>query len=362
MRSSRTLLPFLAGCLLLASCFEDPVVETLHLEVEAGGTVELTATTRISALYLDTDADPRLVRRIDQEQRMMAQGWDAWPARFERAAPAEDSVSFRREERELVEVERWARLTDPESVERFFSDLLTATYRPALGAGAPTGELAFYAAWPARATGGERQQVEQALGPWSATVAAYLAAVADLYAWLDDHPRRARPCFQQLFEDVLPDESTDLSREERSLVAAVRQGMDDVVAVLLVQEGDVHTLNELTRKVYDPFPGRVTVDLPAGAEVVEVEGFVESAGGWEIPPLDLWGAFGRLAERWSAPDPALAWVEANLAWSRLDLDAWLAAERRTAAPPSPPRVLRALEAELTPQPVYRLAWRRPGAR
>lgn len=348
----RTALPLLVLPLLLLACFEDPVVETLHLEIQTDGAVQLTAITRISKEYLDSPGDdPRFARRLRQEQRSLAEGWDAWPLRFERAAPAEERVTFSREEGELVEVERWARLTDPEGLERFFSDLLTVTYRP--------GELAFYAATPARATGGERQQVERALGPWSVAVADYLRAVADLYAWLDDHPQRARPCFQELFEDVLPETSSDLSAEEERLVEPVRQGMNDVVEVLLVQEGDVHTLNELVRKVYDPFPGRVTVDLPG--EALEVEGFAESGEGWEIPPLDLWAAYARLAQRWSTPDPAVAWVEANRALSRLDLDAWLAAERRASPPPSAPAVRRALDEELTPQPVYRLTWRPPEA-
>lgn len=342
----------------LAGCFEDPVEETVRLEMGPRGTVEVIAVTRLSALHLDAD-HPRLERRLRQTERMLEEGWDDWPRRFDAARPAEETVTFRRQEGRLLEVERRAVLTDPAAVNRFFGDRLTAVYAPAPdGRG---GEIAFYPASGTAATGGERQHVERALEAFSGDVAAYLAALAVLHAWLDEHPDQARAAFGFLFRDFLSSEEADaaeaaLSGTARERVQRVDDAMQAIVAIFQVPPEDAFTLNELARKVYDPFPGRLVVEVPD--EVLEVEGFVEREGAWVVPGLDLWGAFAALADRWIAPDPLVAYVETGRDLGALDLDAWLARERRTGTPPDSVAVRRTLDHALSPAPVYRLAWRR----
>ena len=138
-------------------------------------------------------------------------------------------------------------------------------------------------------------------------------------------------------------------------MAATSDAMERLLAILLVDENAAFTLNELSRRVYDPFPGEVTVS--AAGPVTDVEGFVQRGDGrWAVPRRDLWTAFTALEGRWISPDPARAYVAASLS-ADLDLDALLA-EDLTAAPAPTPAALRdALEAGLVPEPVYRLAWR-----
>ncbi len=339
----------------LTGCFEEPVEESVHLAFAGDGRVEITSRTRIPPVHLDSP-NPHLQRRLVQRQRAMAEGWVDWPARFAAARPVAEEITFRRSDGRLVETARHGTFNDPSAVGRFFADRLTATYT--WDEEAAVGELTFYPTMGGPATGGERQQVERALAAWSATAADYLASVAALYRHLEEFPGRARPAFQVLFADLLSDRETEaagllLSDQERRLVAAVGDAMDELLAILLIDEGQAFTLNEFSRRVYDPFPGMVTVS-PTGA-VTEAVGFVQHDGRWRVPRHDLWSAFSALEGRWVAPDPARAYVAASLA-SDLDLDALLADGLTTAPAPTPAEVREALEAGLAPEPEYRLKW------
>jgi len=354
----RRLLPLaLLVLLALVGCFEEPVEESVHLDLGEGGAVEITARTRIPAIHLDSPS-PRLDRRLRQRQKAMAEGWDGWPARFAAAAPAAEEITFRRDQGRLVEAVRQGSFTAPDAVERFFADRVTARYLWDEEVG--RGELAFYPTVGGPATGGERQYVERALRDWSVSAADYLAAVAALYRHLEEFPGKSRPAFQVLFADLLSDADTEAARlllndQERRLVAEVSDAMDGLLAILLVGDDAAFTLNELSRRVYDPFPGEVTVSA-AGA-VTEVEGFVERGDGrWAVPKRDLWTAFTALEGRWVAPDPARAYVAASLA-ADLDLDTLLAADLTAAPAPTPTELREALEAGLVPEPEYRLGWR-----
>ena len=352
----------LATALLLAAgCFEDPVEQTLRLDLEPDGGVVITARTRIPEVYLDS-GNARLVRRLQQVQQALAEGWDDWPARFAAADPFDEEITVHRRRGRLLEVERRATLLDPDGVERFFADRLTALYTWDGEAG--RGELVLYPTIGGPATGGERQQVEAALGPWSEATAAYLATVADLYRALDERPREARPAFQLLFSDLLPDDQREvpegsLADATVARIEAVDDAMQRVLAVLIVAEDDAYSLNELSRRTYDPFPGRLGVT--ARGPVTEVEGFVAAGdGSWKVPGLDLWSSFTALQGRWASPDPATAYVESSLPGGHFDLDAWLARDRHVTEPPDAAAVRAALEDGLRPAPEYRLVWRTEG--
>jgi len=350
-RPAAALAALAAAALVATACFEDPVEEEIRLAFAADGGVEVTLTQRLSLLHLDSD-NPRLAHRLRQERRRLAEGWDGWPLRFERARPSLDEVAFRRFGGQLVEVERDASLDDPGAVGRLFSDLMTAAYTfdPESGAG----ELVFYPTTASRATGGERQRVERRLDDWSAAVADYVAAVDRLYRHLEANPERARPLFARLFASDEDDEAA-LGEREAELVGDAGAGIEAVAAVLLVPEDDAWTWNELARRVYDPFPARVVVRTPAAPRAAE--GFVERDGEWAVPALDLWGAFTALEGRWISPDPAATWVAAARDFEDVDLDAWLARPRRRGETPTPAEVRTAFEAALQPAGVYRLAWR-----
>lgn len=335
---------------LLTGCFEEPVRETLHLVFHQDGRVEVTARTRLSAYHLER-GHPRLQLRLRQRQRALVEGWDRWPLRFDVARPAEETTLLRREEGELLEVERFAVLDEPDAVGRFFSDHLTAVYRVSPA----DAEVAFYPTSGVRATGGERQQVERALDGWSEALARHIEATAALYRYLEAHPERARPTMRGVFGQVDEgDPEAALTAREDSLVRSVRRSMEAVTAVLEVPDDDAWSLNELARKVYDPFPALLTLEVPG--EVTEVEGFAQRNGAWSVPGLDLWRTVRALEGRWIAPDPVVALVDAELAYRSVDVDDWLTTGRRVAATPDPGAVRTAVEESLAAEPVYRLRW------
>jgi hypothetical protein len=133
--------------------------------------------------------------------------------------------------------------------------------------------------------------------------------------------------------------------------------MEEVFGVLLVPSGDELSLDELSHLVYDPFPARLSVRLPAAPE--EVEGFARDAEGeLTVPGLGLWPALRALEGRWLSPDPVLLYVErrGKSEEAPLDLAAFLARERRAMPPPSAAEVRLAIEERLQPASLYRAVW------
>ncbi|MFP3938974.1 MAG: hypothetical protein ACLF0P_01585, partial [Thermoanaerobaculia bacterium] len=260
---------------------------------------------------------------------------------------------------------------DPRALQRFFSDtLVNAFYRVEAGAAEGQGraELSLYPLSPGRATRRERQRLERAIDPWTETLARYFRAAGDLYAYLEEQPDRAEVCFSVLLEEVLPEEDGGrrplLLPEEEALVEPVEEAMAAAWEVLLATSQEAYSLNEVSRLVYDPFPARVRV-VPGGP-VVEVEGFAEDdEGGLRVPGVSLWDALRALEGRWLSPDPLLLYVEQSGGLTGeprgelVGLEEVVARERTHAQPtPKPVAIRTALEQELAPEPVYRVAWSR----
>ena len=85
--------------------------------------------------------------------------------------------------------------------------------------------------------------------------------------------------------------------------------------VLKVESGEAYTLDELSRRVFDPFPAPVSVVLPAAPD--EVEGFVVASDGrLHVPTLGLGTPSPAWPATWVAPDPVVSMVEHSLAAAR----------------------------------------------
>jgi hypothetical protein len=345
-----------AAALLLASCFDPPVRETLELQFLPHG--EYVVTSRVEISEPEKTGNRALERRLAEVRRALAQEDDDWSRRFAALAPAAERFGWEKHLGALHRVERSAVLDEPAQLAAFFADTsLAVTYEVRDG----LAELAVVPGPAGRATRRQRREMEEALARWSASVAAYLAAAEDLYAYLDRRPERARAALGGLLSDLLSDTERAalgaLDEGEQALVEPLEKAMEEVVGVLLVAPGEELSLDELSHLVYDPFPAALRVRLPAPPR--EVEGFARGAEGeLSVPGLGLWPALRALEGRWLSPDPALLYVElrGRSAEAPLDLDELVGRERRAAEAPSAAEVRLAIEERLQPASLYRATW------
>ncbi len=347
--------------LLCAACFDPAIRETLYLDFAPNGILRITAEVELSALEAETNA--ALKRRLEEAERALLDGTDPWSARFGALDPAAERFGWEKRLGQLRSMRRAAMVIEPEDLARFFDRTdVAASYR--IDAELGLAELTFAPGSSSRAGRRERRAVEEALAQWSEILATYLRRVAELYAYLEEHPERDHACLGNLYEDLLGESDKAAlpapTAGEEELLDRLGESMVQVWSVLQVGEGEEMSLDELARLVFDPFPARLEVSLPAAA--LEAEGFAELAEGrLEVPELGLWAAFGRLAGRWAQPDPALAFMQLRKQAEEepIPLATLLAPGRSFASDaelPSSGDLHDALAAELTPAFLYRAVW------
>lgn len=355
-------LALLLGLALAAqSCLDPPVRESVDLRFFANGAVIVTSTVEV-----DDRADggnPALKRRIAETRQALLDGTDPWSRRFAALEPAAERFEWEKRLGEVTQAVHRAALADPAELDRFFADApLTLSWTVRDG----VAELAIVPGPAGRASRRERKLVEEALGGWSAAVARYLAATGRLYAYLDERPDRAEACFGKLFSELLPEGAAVpelLPGRESELAEALSAAMAEAIEPLRVADGADASLDELSHRVYDPFPARLTVRPPGPA--LEVEGFASGNEGEDraltAEGPGLWTALEGLEGTWIAPDPALVYVrqaklDAN-GKSTFDLGGLARQTRRAAEAPKPEEVRKAIEERLEPEPRYRVTFR-----
>lgn len=364
-------------CLVLVSCFEPPVLETLDLRFLADGSTVVTSAVRITTPR--SESNPALERRLAQVRRELEEGSDAWGRRFAALEPVAERFGWEKSFGEIDRGTRAALAGSPARLDEFFRDTsLDVSYEVR----ERVAELTITPAPPARASRRQREQVERTLEEWRGHVATYLKESTDLWAHLDDRPDRAHACLGALLADLLEDGVREalppLTDPERQRIERVQQAMEKVLGVLVVPPGEDHSADELSHLVYDPFPARLTVRLP-GPPLEAPEGFAAADGGRTLTATGpgLWEALRSLEGRWLSPDPVLLYVEKDGPGKKepLDLDALVAQPRRSASPPDAAEVRQAIEEKLRPAPLYRVlfavnpdaeieanAWERSGER
>src|SRR3954447_1261524 len=220
--------------LSLASCFEAPVREELRLRFLPNGAVVATSTVRITDLE---GGNPALTRRLAETRRELLDGTDPWGARFAAANPAVERSSWEKHLGTLSSASRSAVMAGPEELGAFFRDTslgVNYTFDPERG----TAELTIAPGPSTRATQRQREEMRKTLDAWTANVAEYLRAGQDLYAYLDEKPDRARPCFGALFAERLNEKDaktlTAVTPEEKRKLDRFDGAMQKVVEVLNV--------------------------------------------------------------------------------------------------------------------------------
>lgn len=348
----------IAAGLLLSSCFDPPIDESLQLRFLPDGMVVVTSTVEFAGQ--ERQGNPALERRLAQARQAVLEGWDPWSRRFAAVDPAAERFSWEKRLGELHKGTRSAVISEPRDLAGFFRDTSIQVFYEVRGG---TAELVITPGAPARATRKQRKEMERAVEEWTGRVAEYLAASADLYRYLAGRPDRARACFGALFEELLSETDRegleDLYDQERGRVDRLGEAMAGVWDVLLVPEGTDHSLDEVSHLVYDPFPAPLTVRLP-GAPLEGPEGFAVDEEGKSLTAAGpgLWRALRALEGRWISPDPLLLYVARGGQGRKepMDLDEFLALPRRAARPPSAAEVRRAIEERLQPAPLYRVTW------
>lgn len=349
-----------AICLILLACFDltPPVEERLALSFLADGSLRTQLTIELRHPE-GKRAASNLGRRLRQLEEDLLAGWDPWSKRFGQAGAAIESFYWEKEAERLVRLERNLVIDDPAALTDLLADTpIHATYRVEDG----VAELTFYPGSSGRATRRERREVEQALGEWATAVEGYLQATAALYDYLELQPERATVCFAHFFDS--DDAYGELTTEEDSLVTELGDATVDVIEVLDVDANVAYSLDELSRKVYDPFPALFEIELASSA--IEVDGFLAMGRGkgtsasarWAIPRFSLWTALESRVGEWLSPDPLTSWMQSQRLApdGPFDVSAFTAHER-WAIEATAAEVEDALAEALTPSDLYRITWR-----
>ncbi len=349
----RLRLTALAACLLLLACFDftPPIQEALLLSFLPDGGLRVRLTIELHHPE-GKRAATNLGRRVRKMEQELLAGWDPWSRRFGDAGAAVESFHWEKEEGQLVYLERNLVLDDPEDLTGVLADTpIHAAYSVEDG----VAELALYPGVPDRASRRERRQVERTLEDWIGLVADYFQALEELYRYLEWSPDRAIPCFGSLFDDDV--DHGELTADEDLLLEKIGDATGELLVVLDVNAERAHSLDELSRKVYDPFPARFEIELPSSA--LEVEGFLPLGKQWTVPGLSLWSALELLD---LGRDPLTAWVAQERAAPEEPFDvAGFAARERSIQSIGEPEIRDALLTALTPADVYRVTWRVDGA-
>jgi hypothetical protein len=338
-------------CSPLVACYEEPIREHLHLVFLGGEAVVITALQEVAAPdYAGSNTE--LATRLDEARADIERGWDRWRRLFDDLHPLAEKYSLEMEDDVARRAIYSAAVDDFAGIERLLgTEGLTAMF----AASGPVHELRIYPTGGTRATSSQRDEVGKRIDDWAAVVAGYLDASIELYAHLESSPDRAIPCLSHIFDSNGP-ESGPLAELEEEMVTRLKDAISEVADALVVVEG-THSLNELSRLAFDPFPARLTVAI--SGELLSQDGWIEGDGYLERPPVDLWRVLQSFEGRWLAPDLVTAMVAPVPEDLQPEPDPaeFAARPRWFGQSPSPSAVAAALRAELAPLDVHALRWR-----
>lgn len=338
-------------CLPLLACYEEPVRDHLHIAFAPGPAIVVTAARDIAAPSSGRD-NPALEERLDEARSDLGGGWDRWSQGFADLGAVAERSTIERRDGTVRRGIHSALLDSFRPVERLLGNEGLSTYYNSTG---EVRELQLDPAGSGQATRQQRTTIDETLVGWSEDVAAYLEAVTSLYAYLDRAPDRAAVCFGYIFDED-EDSLEPLSTGEGRLVAPVIETMERVADVLLIDSDQAYSLNELSRLVFDTFQGRLTI-APDGP-IIEIEGFTESEGFIERPPVSLWASLETMVGLWLAPDLVTALVTPGPVGLQPSPDPVIFANRprRWTTAPDPSRVESELRSRLQPETIYRVRW------
>lgn len=339
-------------CLPLVACYEEPVRDHLHIAFTTGPAIVVTAVREIASPSSAGD-NQAVEDRLDEARSDLAGGWDRWSRSFAELDAVADRGTIVRHEGRVSRGIHSALVDSFRPIERLLGDQgMGAFFEEAAG----QRTLEFFPTGAGLATRQQREEFDRTLSVWSESVAEYLEHATALYAYLDRAPDRAVPCLAHVF-DVHAEESGPLSPEEEDLITALKPPMERVADALLIDTGKAYSLNELSRLVFDPFQGRLTVTVDG--PVLEMEGFLDRNSFYERPPVELWRALVNASEQWVSPDLVTAMVVPGPVGVQPEPDpvSFASLPRRWSRAPDAWTVESELRSHLQPEEFHRIRWR-----
>lgn len=333
---------------LLLGCFEDPIAETLTIEFQPEKRVALTVVVKIERHVAERN---RLaLARIERTVADLLSERDEWARRFRAVELERERFGWAKQFDKVASVERFG-LTSERDLTRFFSDTAVNVI---VTEGDGWKELTLYPGRSDRATREDRTQLDRQMTAWSTAFDAYSRQVSKLNAYVVSHPDRAQMIGIALFGSDEGQPEPEPTEDEAEILDAMEQTMTRVREVLAVPEQEQErSLNEIVRRVHDPFPAAIVVKVPG--TILEHEGFEASKNSASIRPINLAEALNRLRGRWMAVDLLMSWTDSSESPTRPTFDR--SSLGRPAQAPSSVEVRAAVEKLLQPRAVYRLRWK-----
>lgn len=341
-----------ALCLPLLACYEEPVRDHLHIAFTPGPAIIVTAVREIASPS-SAGNNQAVEDRLDEARSDLAGGWDHWSRSFAELDAIADRGTIVRLEGRVSRGIHSALVDSFRPLDRLLGDQGMGTFYEEANY---ERELELVPTGAGQATRQQREEFDRTLSVWSESVAEYLEHATTLYAHLDRAPHRAVPCLAHVF-DIHADESGPLSSAEENLITALKPPMERVAEALLIDTGRAYSLNELSRLVFDPFQGRLTVAVDG--PVLEVEGFLDRSSYYERLPVELWRALESASTRWLSPDLVTAMVVPGPVNAQPEPDpiSFASLPRRWSGAPDAWTVESEIRAHLQPEEVCRLRWR-----
>lgn len=337
-----------AALFLAAACFEDPITETLTIEFQPEKRIALSVNVKIERHVAEGNrfALARIERTVDD----FLSERDEWARRFRAAELDRESFSWVKQRNRVATIDR-SGLTTEKDLTRFFSD---TTVNVIVTDGPGWKELTFYPGRSDRATKDDRAQLERQMTAWATAFDSFSRQVTRLNSYLISHPERNHTVVTALFGAAEGEAEPEPNEEETAILDALEQTMSRVTEALAVPEQEKErSLNEIVRRVHDPFPAAIVVKVPGA--ILESEGFEIGKDSASIRPINLVGALTRLRGRWMAVDLLQTWSDPSETPSTPTFDR--SSLGRPSKAPSSAEVREAVEKLLEPRSVYRLRWK-----
>jgi hypothetical protein len=345
-----------AAALLAAGCWDDPVKETLTVDLRERDQVTLTVVVELDT-FTDYPRGSAGRRTLEETAADLLAGRQLWNDRFARLRCDSDGTAWERSGDQLRRYELHARCANPASLAELLADLNVGVELRWEG---EEGELRLSPGATGAASRDERRRLERELDGWSADVASYLKAALVVARRAAAEPARASKIWTAAL-DQEEEPMKALTETERAEVERLGETMEKVYAGFERAEGASESLDARARRAFDPLPDRVEIVAPGTP--LEVTGFVGGGDGrWVAPPTGLLAALKGLEGRWLEPDPLWTILESLRSETNVPvaIGPFVAGSIiRSEELPDDLDLRREVESLLSPPPELALVWRLP---